>query len=154
MALTGARIVTMAAADGGVIDDGVIVVQGDRITAVGKRGAVSIPAGSKTVRLNSIAHLDLKTGKRQVYELTNGDATSEPVFTPRSATAEEGNGWVPAVVYRAGDQIGAWSFALVASLIGGNFEIAVVAMALAALWLVNALWLGRRQEVLEKAREN
>ncbi len=49
IAFTGARIVTMAAADGGVIDDGVIVVQGDRITAVGKRGAVTIPAGAKTV---------------------------------------------------------------------------------------------------------
>jgi len=49
VALTGARIVTMAAADGGVIDDGVIVVQGDRIIAVGKRGAVSIPTGAKTV---------------------------------------------------------------------------------------------------------
>jgi imidazolonepropionase-like amidohydrolase/Tol biopolymer transport system component len=51
VALTGARIVTMAAADGGVIDDGVIVVRGDRITAVGKRGAVTIPAGAKTVDL-------------------------------------------------------------------------------------------------------
>jgi carotenoid cleavage dioxygenase len=60
-------------------------------------------AGAKTIRLNAIAHLDLKTGKRQVYELTNGDATSEPVFTPRTATAEEGDGWVTAVVYRAGE---------------------------------------------------
>lgn len=49
VALTGARIVTMAAADGGIIDDGVIVVQGDRIVAVGRRGEVAIPAGAKTV---------------------------------------------------------------------------------------------------------
>ncbi|MEA3054329.1 MAG: hypothetical protein QOG72_3232, partial [Sphingomonadales bacterium] len=47
--LTGARIVTMASADGGIIDDGVIVVRGDRILAVGRRGEVAIPAGAKTV---------------------------------------------------------------------------------------------------------
>jgi imidazolonepropionase-like amidohydrolase len=49
VALAGARIVTMASKDGGIIDDGVIVVRGDRIVAVGKRGQVSIPADAKTV---------------------------------------------------------------------------------------------------------
>ena len=49
VALTGARIVTMASADGGVIDDGVIVVRDNRIAAVGRRGEVAIPAGAKTV---------------------------------------------------------------------------------------------------------
>lgn len=51
VALTGARIVTMASADGGVIDDGVIVVHDNRIAAVGRRGEVAIPAGAKTVDL-------------------------------------------------------------------------------------------------------
>lgn len=51
VALTGARIVTMATADGGVIDDGVIVVRDDRIVAVGKKGAVSVPAEAKVVDL-------------------------------------------------------------------------------------------------------
>ncbi len=41
--LTGARIVTMASADGGVIENGVIVVDGNRITAVGAHGDVAIP---------------------------------------------------------------------------------------------------------------
>jgi imidazolonepropionase-like amidohydrolase/Tol biopolymer transport system component len=49
VALTGARIVTMAAKDGGIIDDGVIVIRGDRIVAVGPRGQVAIPADAKTV---------------------------------------------------------------------------------------------------------
>ena len=48
-ALTGARIVTMASGDGGIIDDGVIVTRGDRILAVGARGDVQIPAGAKQV---------------------------------------------------------------------------------------------------------
>ncbi len=49
VALTGARIVTMAKADGGVIENGVIVVTGNRITAIGRAGEVAIPGGAKTV---------------------------------------------------------------------------------------------------------
>jgi imidazolonepropionase-like amidohydrolase/Tol biopolymer transport system component len=49
VALTGARIVTMASKDGGIIDDGVILVRGDRIAAIGRRGEVAIPAGAKIV---------------------------------------------------------------------------------------------------------
>ena len=49
VAFTGARIVTMANGDGGVIEDGVIVVDGNRIAAIGARGDVDVPAGAKTV---------------------------------------------------------------------------------------------------------
>ena len=49
VALVGARIVTMRGTDGGVIEDGVILVTGDRIAAVGRRGEVQVPAGSPTV---------------------------------------------------------------------------------------------------------
>ena len=49
VALTGARIVTMAGEEGGIIEDGVIVIQGNRIAAVGQRGQVTIPAGAATV---------------------------------------------------------------------------------------------------------
>ncbi|MFL0414888.1 amidohydrolase family protein [uncultured Sphingomonas sp.] len=49
VAITGARLVTMAAEDGGIIDDGVVVIRGDRIVAVGPRASTPIPAGATTV---------------------------------------------------------------------------------------------------------
>ena len=58
-------------------------------------------AGTRAVRLNSIAHLDLATGKRSLWELPPGDLISEPVFTPRAADAPEGEGWLTAVAWRA-----------------------------------------------------
>jgi len=61
------------------------------------------PGGAKTVRQNAIVHIDHQTGRRQVHALDGGDATSEPVFTPRSADAPEGDGWITAVIYRAGE---------------------------------------------------
>jgi len=39
----------MANADGGIIDDGVILIDGNRIRAVGPRGSVAIPAGARIV---------------------------------------------------------------------------------------------------------
>jgi len=51
VALTGARIVTMAKPDGGVIDDGVIVVRDHRIAAVGRRGEVAVPPDAERVDL-------------------------------------------------------------------------------------------------------
>lgn len=52
VALTGARIVTMADDDGGVIENGVIVIDGNRISAVGSSGDVEIPPGAKRVEVD------------------------------------------------------------------------------------------------------
>ncbi len=49
VALTGARILTMANKQGGIIDDGVIVIRGDRIISVGGRGQVAVPAGAVVI---------------------------------------------------------------------------------------------------------
>jgi imidazolonepropionase-like amidohydrolase/Tol biopolymer transport system component len=49
VALVGGRVITMRGADGGIIEDGVILVRGDRIEAVGRRGELAIPAGVPTV---------------------------------------------------------------------------------------------------------
>jgi carotenoid cleavage dioxygenase len=61
------------------------------------------PSGGGTIRQSAIAHLDLATGARQIYALNGGDLTSEPVFTPRSADAPEGDGWITAVIWRAAE---------------------------------------------------
>ncbi len=49
VALTGARIVTMADKSGGIIENGVIVIRGDRIVAVGPKASTSVPADAKVV---------------------------------------------------------------------------------------------------------
>jgi imidazolonepropionase-like amidohydrolase/Tol biopolymer transport system component len=49
VALTGARVVTMSNDQGGVVEDAVVLVEDNRIKAVGRRGEVQIPAGAKTV---------------------------------------------------------------------------------------------------------
>lgn len=59
--------------------------------------------GTDTIKMNAIAHIDLQTGRRQVWEAPAGDFVSEPVFTPRDAAAPEGDGWLTAVVYRGAE---------------------------------------------------
>lgn len=49
VAFTGARVVTMTDKNGGIIDNAVVLVENDRIKAVGKAGELAIPAGAKTV---------------------------------------------------------------------------------------------------------
>jgi imidazolonepropionase-like amidohydrolase/Tol biopolymer transport system component len=49
IALTGARIVPMRGGAEGVIENGVVVVEGNRIRAVGRMGEVAIPAGARTI---------------------------------------------------------------------------------------------------------
>jgi AAA family ATP:ADP antiporter len=56
--------------------------------------------------------------------------------------------FIDTAVYRTGDQVGAWSYALIGGLGWGGTQAGIVAIVLSALWLVNSLWLGRRQEVM------
>jgi ATP:ADP antiporter, AAA family len=59
--------------------------------------------------------------------------------------------FIDTVVYRGGDQIGAWSYALLAAFGFGTTEVAAAAIVLSALWLLNGLWLGRKQETMAAA---
>jgi ATP:ADP antiporter, AAA family len=58
------------------------------------------------------------------------------------------------VVYRLGDQIGAWSFALLSTVFNlGLTQVSIVATVISGFWLVNSWWLGRRQDLLEVQQE-
>ena len=75
--------------------------------------------------------------------------TREVLFTvlPRE-DRYKAKSFIDTVVYRLGDQIGAWSFALLTFLGLGLTEVSIVAAVLSAIWLFNGWWLGRRQDVL------
>jgi AAA family ATP:ADP antiporter len=75
--------------------------------------------------------------------------TREMLFTvvPRE-DRYKAKSFIDTFVYRLGDQVGAWSVALLRGLGDNVATVAMVAMPVAALWLLNALWLGRRQAVL------
>lgn len=49
VALTGARILTMTGEDAGAIENGTIVIEGDRIVAIGPAASVNIPGGAKVI---------------------------------------------------------------------------------------------------------
>jgi len=59
--------------------------------------------------------------------------------------------FIDTVVYRLGDQVGAWSYAGLGALGLAMTGVSVVAVPISVLWLLNSLWLGRKQKALEAA---
>jgi AAA family ATP:ADP antiporter len=80
--------------------------------------------------------------------------TREILFTvlPRE-DRYKAKSFIDTAIYRLGDQIGAWSFALLSNLKLGVAEISVVAAVTSAIWLANSWWLGRRQDALARQQE-
>jgi AAA family ATP:ADP antiporter len=63
--------------------------------------------------------------------------------------------FIETFVYRAGDQVGAWTYALFAALGLGVSGAAYAAVPFAVIWLLLGFWLGRRQGQLAAAeRQN
>ena len=60
--------------------------------------------------------------------------------------------FIDTVIYRLGDQAGAWSNDLL-HLVGSTMPAAVIAIPLSIAWLVESVWLGRRQERLATEQE-
>jgi ATP:ADP antiporter, AAA family len=77
--------------------------------------------------------------------------TRETCFTvlPRE-DKYKAKSFIDTFVYRAGDQAGAWSYAGLAALGLGLAGISFVAVPISLIWLVNALWLGHRNEALAR----
>ncbi|HEX6439460.1 MAG TPA: MFS transporter [Candidatus Binatia bacterium] len=77
--------------------------------------------------------------------------TREVLFTvlPRE-DKYKAKSFIDTVVYRLGDQLGAWSYAGLGLLGFGMTGIAVVAVPISCAWLVNGWWLGRKQEKMVK----
>ncbi len=77
--------------------------------------------------------------------------TREVLFTvlPRE-DRYKAKSFIDTAVYRLGDQIGAWSFALLTALGLGLTQVSIVAAALSGSWLANSWWLGRRQDALAR----
>lgn len=61
--------------------------------------------------------------------------------------------FIDTVVYRGGDQVGAWTYAGFAAIGLGTSAIAIVAVVLAAIWFLTGLWLGKSQEKLAAAQK-
>jgi AAA family ATP:ADP antiporter len=79
--------------------------------------------------------------------------TREVLFTviPRE-DKYKAKSFIDTVVYRAGDQIGAWSYGLLSFLGLGMTGIAMAAIPISVAWALNSLWLGRKQEALATAQ--
>jgi ATP:ADP antiporter, AAA family len=76
--------------------------------------------------------------------------TREVLFTvvPRE-DKYKAKSFIDTVVYRLGDQVGAWSYAGLGALGLAMTGISLVAVPISIAWLINSLWLGRRQKGLE-----
>jgi carotenoid cleavage dioxygenase len=79
----------------------------DRRTGLANRhGYFAFRTGHGTSgSFDGLAHVDHKTGKRLTYRLPSADAALEPVFVPRSADADEGDGWLLTVIYRGEERV-------------------------------------------------
>jgi AAA family ATP:ADP antiporter len=80
--------------------------------------------------------------------------TREVLFTviPRE-DKYKAKSFIDTVVYRAGDQIGAWSYGLLSFLGLDMTGIAIAAIPISAAWVLNSLWLGRKQEAMATASQ-
>ncbi len=81
--------------------------------------------------------------------------TRETLYTVLSREDKyKAKNFIDTFVYRGGDQIGAWSYAGMGALGLTMVGIAFTAIPIAGVWLMVALWLGRRQTVLVLAKSD
>ena len=66
-----------------------------------RHGYYAASMGGET--FNTVINHDFSAGQRSHYVLPEGDVTGEPVFVPKTREAEEGEGYLLSVVYRAAE---------------------------------------------------
>ncbi len=66
--------------------------------------AAIVPAAEPPAGFDAIVHWDLETGRRREHRLAAGDAAGEPIFVPRRAEADEGDGFLLTLVYRGAER--------------------------------------------------
>ena len=94
----------------------------------------------------------------QVLRRTSNFAVARPtrevLFTVISREDKyKAKSFIDTVIYRSGDQVGAWSYALLSGLGLSLTGIALAAVPLSVVWLLNSFWLGREQGRLGTAQE-
>jgi len=95
------------------------------------------------------------TVARRVTNFAFSRPAREALFVPLSRGEKyKAKNLIDTVVYRIGDQIGAWANGLLLWLGFGIAGIAWVAVPLSAVWLGLALWLGRRYRRLQPASDS
>jgi AAA family ATP:ADP antiporter len=62
--------------------------------------------------------------------------------------------FIDTVIYRTGDQVGAWSYAALGFVGLAMTGISIVAVPISIAWLLNGLWLGQKQEGMAAAESS
>ncbi len=74
----------------------------------------------------------------------------EVLFTVVSAEDKyKAKNFIDTFMYRSGDQIGAWSYAAMASIGLGLNVISLIAAPMSLVWLAVAIWLGKKQASMQ-----
>jgi ATP:ADP antiporter, AAA family len=90
------------------------------------------------------------TVARRVTNFALSRPAREALFVPLSRSEKyKAKNFIDTVVYRVGDQVGAWANGALVWLGFGIAGVAYTAVPLAALWLGLSLWLGRRYRKLQ-----
>ena len=122
----------------------------------GRRGGARHPAGAHHGGVRGAGD-DADPGRDRVFQVVRRGVeyavtrpAREVIYTVVSREDRyKSKGFIDTFVYRLGDQVGAWAMAPLNGV--GARAASLVAIGVAALWLLNALWLGRRQQSLEAA---
>ena len=124
----------------GILGVGVTLAILPALTLLGFGALAALPAVSTLVVFQVL---------RRSSDYAIARPTREVLYTvvPRE-DRYKAKSFIDTVVYRGGDQVGAWAYALIAMTGFGSALMAAIAIGLAAIWLINGLWLGRRQALL------